>query len=72
MLSGQWVTRGHVSTQSHRATQVIWTPRVPDASHWKFRLLPGCPLASVLGEHTQTHIHYRWNASLSIPFPTGA
>lgn len=57
MLSGQRVTRGHVSTQSHRATQVIWTPRVPDASHWKFRLLPGYPLASVSWVSTHRHIY---------------
>ena len=56
-LPGHRVTHGHVATQSHRATGVIWTPGLTRASPWKFRLLPDHSLASVSWVSTHRHIH---------------
>lgn len=73
MLSGQWVTHGHVSTQSHRAIH-----RSYGHPGSQMHLIGSLGLSRppfclcVLGEHTQTHTHHGWNTSLSIPFPTGA
>lgn len=71
MLSGQRVTRGHVSTQSHRATQVIWTPRVPDASHWGLESFQAVLCLCVLGEHTDTYTLYAGMPASQFPSPLG-